>query len=231
MTTATQPREPQMGLTFEKVWAMFQASDERMQKLSEEADQRMQKNDERFQKLREETDRIIQETAQQIKETEKLMKATIRQMKETDKQIGNLSNRFGELAEHLVAPNIIQKFNALGFHFNDVSAGYREIFVDESEQITAEFDILLENGEFSIAVEVKAQPTEQDVRDHVRRLGVLRRHKDKTGDKRKIYGALAGAIMPASVKAYALKTGFYIIKQTGDTVKIDIPKDFTPKIW
>ncbi|MDR1048702.1 MAG: hypothetical protein LBL51_03010 [Synergistaceae bacterium] len=35
MTTA-RTREPEMGLTFEKVWAMFQESDRRMQKMKEE---------------------------------------------------------------------------------------------------------------------------------------------------------------------------------------------------
>ena len=36
---ATQAREPEMGLTFEKVWAMFQESDRCMQKLNEETAQ------------------------------------------------------------------------------------------------------------------------------------------------------------------------------------------------
>ena len=48
MTTATQPREPEMGLTFEKVWAMFQESDRRMQKLSEETDRKMQETAQRI---------------------------------------------------------------------------------------------------------------------------------------------------------------------------------------
>jgi hypothetical protein len=192
-TQTTQPREPEMGLTFEKVWAMFQESDRRMKALSEE------------------TDRKIQEVAQQI---------------------GKLGNRFGELAEHLVAPSIVEKFNALGFHFNDISTGLRQIIEDESSgQRIAEFDILLENRDFIIGVEVKSKPSSDDVKDHAQRLKILRLNKDKKGDKRKIYGAMAGAIMPVSVKAAALKAGFYVITQTGDTVKIDIPEGFTPKAW
>ncbi|MDR2175970.1 MAG: hypothetical protein LBO82_08580, partial [Synergistaceae bacterium] len=119
MTATTETREPEMGLTFEKVWAMFQESDRRMQKLNEETAQQMR-----------ETDRKIQEVARRIEETDRQMKETGRQMKQTDVQIGKLGNRFGELAEHLVAPNIIQKFNALGFHFDDIS-GLRRIIKDE----------------------------------------------------------------------------------------------------
>jgi hypothetical protein len=37
--------------------------------------------------------------------------------------------------------------------------------------------------------------------------------------------------MPKSVRAAALKAGFYVITQTGDTVKIDVPEDFIPKAW
>jgi hypothetical protein len=156
-----------------------------------------------------------------------------RQIK-TDEQIDRwCGERFGELAEHLVAPNIVQKFNALGFHFSDISTGLRKIILDESSgQKIAEFDIILENGEFIVGVEVKAKPSERDVENHSRRREILRRHRDKMGDRRKkIHGALAGAIMPDSVKAAALNEGMYVITQTGDTVKIDIPEGFAPKTW
>jgi hypothetical protein len=66
---------------------------------------------------------------------------------------------------------------------------------------------------------------------HVQRLKILRHNKDKKGDKRKIYGALAGAIMSDNIKAAAIEAGLYVIIQTGDTVKIDIPKGFIPKTW
>jgi hypothetical protein len=204
--TATQPREPEMGLTFEKVWAMFQ-----------ESDRRMQESDRRMREMSEETDRKIQEVARHIKET--------------DQQLGRLGNRFGELAEHLVAPNIAEKFNALGFHFDDISELRRIIKDEGSGQKIAEFDILLENDDSIIGVEVKSRPSCDDVQDHVRRLEILRLNKDKKGDKRKIYGALAGAIMFDDVKTAALKAGFYVITQTGDTVKIDIPEGFVPKAW
>jgi hypothetical protein len=33
------------------------------------------------------------------------------------------------------------------------------------------------------------------------------------------------------VKRYAVKSGFYIIEQSGDTVKIDTPEGFKPREW
>jgi hypothetical protein len=43
--------------------------------------------------------------------------------------------------------------------------------------------------------------------------------------------AVAGAIIGEGVKPFALKHGFYVISQAGDTVKIDVPEGFVPKAW
>ena len=90
---------------------------------------------------------------------------------------------------------------------------------------------MLANKESIVGVEVKSKPSGRDVKDHVRRLETLRRYKDEIGDKRKIYGAIAGAIVTDTVKNAILKAGLYAITQTGDTVKIDVPEGFTPKTW
>ena len=49
--------------------------------------------------------------------TDRQMKETDRRMKELQEEMGSLSNRFGEMVEHLVAPNVVGKFNELGFAF------------------------------------------------------------------------------------------------------------------
>jgi predicted AAA+ superfamily ATPase len=137
--------------------------------------------------------------------------------------MGDLSNRFGELTEHLVVPNIIDKFNPLDYHFKDICRE-RRLFREDGAA-GAEFDILLENGESIVGVEVTSKPKERDIEDHhIERLEFLRRYKDELGDKRKkIHGALAGAIMPDSVRRAVLRTGLYVIEQSGDTVKIEEP--------
>jgi len=178
-----------------------------------------------FQETREqmkETDRRIKENTEQIMETRK-------QMKETDRRIGELGNRFGELAEHLVAPSIKEKFNELHFTFEQMS---QNIEISDAEgHCLAEIDILLENGDTVIAVEVKAKPNQKDVDIHVERMGVLRRRADARNDSRKFQGAIAGAIMTNEVRNYSHKAGFYVIEQTGETVKINIPENFKPREW
>jgi hypothetical protein len=200
-------REPEMGLSFEKVWAMFQETDLKFR----------------------ETDRQFKETDRQFKETDRQFKETDRRLKETDRKISKLGGRLGELVEHLVAPNILEKFNKLGYVFG--KAGLDVSFVDAGGAPLAEVDILLENGDVTLAVEVKSKLVIEDVRDHVARMEKLRQYADEHQDSRKLMGAVAGAIIPRESKAFALKNGFYVIEQAGDTVKIDVPRDFKPREW
>jgi len=80
-------------------------------------------------------------------------------------------------------------------------------------------------------VEVKAKPNIADVRDHISRMKKLRRYADHRGEKRRYQGAIAGAIISDSVRSFILKQGFYLLEQTGDTMQINIPKDFVPSEW
>ena len=161
---------------------------------------------------------------------EKELVESRRKFDEFKKSLGDLNNRFGELAEHLVAPSIMEKFNELGFDFDRISNNVK-LKKNKGAFADAEIDILLENGDVAIAVEVKAKPKECDVDDHIKRMEVLRRDADRKQDKRKYIGAVAGAIMGESVRNYTMKKGFYLIEQTGDTVKITVPEGFTPREW
>jgi hypothetical protein len=226
--------QPQMGLHFEQVWAALmelkeaqQETDRQMKETDrqmKETDRQMKETDQLFRESKVETERFLKESKAETERFLKESKAeTDKHLKELHKSMGELSNRFGELAEHLVIPNITQKFNALGYHFDDI-AKERKIVNPETGQIAAEFDILLENDHYSIGVEVKTKPVEKDVREHIKRLEFLRKHKDKRGDRRAIRGAIAGAIMPEDVRLAALRAGLYVIEQSGDTVRIEEPR-------
>ena len=175
-----------------------------------------------------ETKQILKELTERRKESDLEMEELRRQMKETDRKIGYLSNRFGELAEHLVAPSIKEKFRALNFNFDHISHNHE---ISDNGHGLAEIDLLLENGDIVIAVEVKSKPLQKDVDEHIRRMEILRQRADLRNDSRKLQGAIAGAIMSDTVREYAHKTGFYVIEQTGDTVRINIPEGFKARVW
>jgi hypothetical protein len=199
--------QPTEGLTFEKVWAMFQ-----------ETDKKFQDTDRKFR----DTDRKFQEMQETFKETDKVVK-------DAHRIVGNLGNKLGIIVEHLVLTNIKEKFNALGYEFT--KAGPSVLIEDTKKQIITQVDAMLENGEYALAIEVKTHLNAGHVDEHLERMEKLRRYADDRGDKRKFIGAVAGAIVADSVKEYALRKGFYVIRQSGDTVSIEPPGSFKPREW
>jgi len=195
--TIDRPPPTGEGLTFEKVWAMFQ-----------------------------ETNREIKERQ---KETDRIMRKTDRRLDRLGKQMGDLHRRFGEMAEHLVAPSIHKRFNELGYHFSAAAPGGYIIRDLSTDKVLAQADILLENHDYIIAVEVKATVRPQDVEHHIKRLEILKEHRGKFNDTRIIRGAIAGAIFGDAEKKAVIEAGFYALVQSGDTMKMEIPEDFVPR--
>ena len=223
MPSQTAENSENENLTFEKVWAAIQESDRKSQ-------ESRQKDMEVMREFRESMQESWQKDQKAMQELREQMDRTDRKMKETDKLIGDLGNRFGELAEHMVAPSIMEKFNELGFNFTDRSENHEIKEAGDPDAYT-ELDILLENGEIAVAVEVKAKARQADVDEHLGRMEILRKKADRRHDGRKFQGAIAGAIMSDAVRRYALRKGLYVIVQTGDTVRIDIPEGFKPREW
>jgi hypothetical protein len=218
--------DPPDSPTFEKVWMLFQETREQMK----ETDRKMQETDRKFQETKEQiaaTDRQMKETAQQVW---KQMQETDRKMKETDKRVGELTNRFGNIVEHMVVPNLLDKFKALDFTFEAASRDYK--IDDRKNGIFVEVDAFLQNGDKVMIVEIKTTPTTQDIKDHVKRLEKLRQYADLRQDRRKYLGAVAGVVMSESVKNQALGSGFFVVIPSGDTFNIIKPEGkYRVKEW
>jgi hypothetical protein len=170
----------------------------------------------------------LQETRQLINELRESQKDTDRIVKETSKQMGMLNNRFGEIVEYMVAPNLKDKFKEMGLKFYQASLDV--VFSDDDDNALFEVDVLLQNGDKAMLVEVKTKLTTEDVKEHIERLENMRAYADLHGDKRAFLGAVAGVVMTTNAKKYALKQGFYVIEPSGETFNIISPKD-KPKEW
>jgi hypothetical protein len=189
------------GLTFEKVWAAIQA-----------------------------TDKQIKETTEQMKETDELMKAVLKESRANGRQLGHLHNRFGDMVEHMVAPNLLEKFRKLGLVFDRIHKNSK--IQDRENRVIAEIDVFLDNGDRAMAVEVKVKPVIEDIDRHLRRMEKLRAYADRTNDRRIYLGAMAGMIFGDSEKTYALGKGLYVIEPSGDTYNIIEPHgDYHPHEW
>jgi hypothetical protein len=147
-----------------------------------------------------------------------------------NKQLGKLGGRFGEMIEYMVLPNLVRKFRKLGFVF---TKAYPEADIEDRENnIFAEIDITLENGDKVMLVEVKSKPKTEDVTEHIERMEKVRRHGDLHGDKRKYLGAIAGMVFSDNVKTFAMKNGFYVIQPSGETFIITVPEgEYSPREW
>jgi hypothetical protein len=128
----------------------------------------------------------------------------------------------------MVAPNLREKFRELGYDFPKINLN--SDVSDRTNKIFLEIDVLLENGEKALLVEIKANLSTEDVKEHIERLEKIRKYADLHGDKRTFLGAVAGVIMTDNVKEYALKQGFFVIKLSGETFNI-IPPINKPKEW
>ena len=193
---ATQTANPQDAHppTFESVWASIQEFREGMQE------------------FRESQKEWQEEHAQGMKELRESQKETDRIVKENAKQIGTINNRFGEVVEYMVAPNLREKFWEMGLKFN--IANPNTVF-SEDKKVLFEVDVLLQNGDKAMLVETKTKLTTEDVKEHIERLEKMRTYADLHGDKRTFLGAVAGIVMTTNVKKYALKQGFYVIEPAG----------------
>jgi hypothetical protein len=170
---------------------------------------------------------LIQEVGRKQEENALQLKETDRIVKETSKQMGSMNNRFGEIVEYMVAPNLREKFWEMGLKFN--IANPNSVFSEE-KKVLFEVDVLLQNGDKAMLVEVKTTLTTEDVKEHIERLKKMRAYADLHDDKRAFLGAVAGVVMTSNVKKYALKQGFYVIEPSGETFNIT-PPNGKPKEW
>ena len=222
------------GITFEQVWASLDRLTKRQEEIAkaqEETDRLLKENaketDRLLKKNAKETDRLLKENA---KDTDRQMKEMI---KENDKRFGNIDNRFGELVECIISPNLLDKFSDLGIDFQTASSNFK--VRDHKNKIYFEIDVFLQNGDTAMLVEIKTNLTIHYINEHIERLGKMRLFSDLHNDsepkvRRTFLGAVAGVVVPKNVKEYALSNGFYLVEPSGEDLFITIQHN-KPKEW
>jgi len=148
-----------------------------------------------------------------------------------NKRSGKFDRKFGELWELMVVPNIKEKFNELGFHFDSVARNLEFDKPNTNGRTLAEVDILLENGDFAIVVEVKDSFKKKYLTEHLdrmKKLKTLPRFANK-----KLYGAIAAGFIRGESKQQAFEHGFYVVNRP-DYMNVQIepfPKGCKPRAW
>jgi hypothetical protein len=194
MTENTQTRQPQRGLTFDDVWAMFQETDKKFHEVAEESKK---------------TEKMFQESKASTEELKLVVK-------DLCKQIGGVHRSLGDLMETLMASRLWEKFPEYKFNrsFENIK------LLNDKNISVAEIDILLADDEWVMAVEVKRKPVVDDVKDHIERMKVMREYKMPETKEKKLLGAIAGGVVSPEVRKYAQKCGLYVLELNGEQVSL-----------
>ncbi|GHU33397.1 hypothetical protein FACS1894172_11840 [Spirochaetia bacterium] len=205
--------QPQMGLTFEQVWAALMETRERQIKTDAQIDRmsaEIEKNAARV-------------DAQITKMSEKVDRVT--------ENVGGLNRSMGELIETLIAARLWEKFDA--YPYNLKRAYQRVPVFNENNEKVAEIDILLSNGEYVMVVEVKRElDKEKDVNHHLERMELVKQYLPAECVGKKVLSAMAGGVVDFDVQNYAHSAGFFVLELTGESVHlVESPKDFIPREW
>jgi hypothetical protein len=202
-------KEPQMGLSFEQVWAMFQETDKKFA----------------------ETRKLIEENARKSEETRKELAEVGKYIKKVGKHIGEVDSRLGDIVEHIISPGAKNAFEMLGYQFPKATPNVPIYGIaDGKRKKLAEVDLFLESDTRALAIEIKLKATVGDVNKHLRRMEILRQDADKHGDTRPLLGAIAGIMVSEVVRDYALEEGLFVIEQSGIDLNI-VPPQGKPREW
>jgi hypothetical protein len=195
-------------------------------RLFQETDRKFQETDRKFQ----ETDRQLQETARRIKETEQILKQqsreTDRQIRQVNRQIGDLGNRLGEFVEWQVRPAAIRLFQERGIAVHELAS---DVTIQRDGE-GLEIDLLAINTTEAVLIAVKSKLSQNDVDDHLERLGKFKRLMPRYQDVQAM-GAVAAMVVPPDIARYAYRQGLFVMAQSGDDMTILNDANFSPKAW
>jgi predicted AAA+ superfamily ATPase len=96
---------------------------------------------------------------------------------------------------------------------------------DKNHKPVTEIDILLSNGEWVMAVEVKRNPDKDDVEHHLKRMKLMREYELNEISGKKLLGAIAGGVVSLEAREYAQKRGFFVLELNGEQVSLLEPPE------
>ena len=214
-------------LTIEDIYKLFERSqaeaDRRAGEFEKFKIQSSQEFDRRLAESKAEFDRCLAESKADFdrrhQEVEKIAVQALR-------SVDGLSSRWGRFVENMVEPAIVRLFQEQNI---DVKETHTRVKAKRGN-IKMEIDILAVDDTVAVAVEVKSRLTQKQINHFVNRLGNFKVAFPAYANYH-VYGAVAAIEIDEGADVYAYNQGLFIIKQSGDTVKIDNDSLFKPFTW
>jgi phage-related tail protein len=220
--TAAQATEWGKTLDFPQVWATITA-------LGDKFDRMAAKTDEQIRQMSARTDEQIRQMSTKVDSTTANVDKMAKTIENLQDNVGGVGNSLGAIMEGMFAANICPKFDVFGHTFSKVS---NDLKYYENGKLYCEVDAFLENGDYVMAIEVKAQCEMRDINKHIERLEKIRKYMDERNDSRKILGGIAAGFISERLQQNAEEKGLYVMVPTGDSVKIiENPDNFKEGVW
>jgi hypothetical protein len=125
-----------------------------------------------------------------------------------------------------VRPAAVRLFRERGIEVHEVHQNVSAQRGDEGIEV----DLLVVNDTEIVAIECKSKLTLEDIKEHLERLGKLKRLLPKYADSR-VLGAIAAMVAPGDAAKYAYRQGLFVIGQSGEQLLIRNDAKFIPKAW
>ena len=196
---------------FERTEAQFAEFQKEAERRNVEAERRNAEAEQR----NAEADRRSAEAERRRAEADRTMEELKKQVRATTEAVNNLTTRWGRFVEEMVEPAVVQLFQERGIDVTQTMSRLKS----KRPGAAMEIDILAVNGSELVAVECKSRLSKDDVDDFLDRLQRFKLAFPQFRDFQ-VYGAVAGIEIDQGIDSYAYRRGLFVIKQSGETVKI-----------
>ena len=204
---------------FERTEAQFAEFQKEAERRNVEAERRSAEADRR----NAEAEQRNAEADRRSAEADRTMEELKKQVQATTEAVNNLTTRWGRFVEEMVEPAVVQLFQERGIDVTQTMSRLKS----KRPGAAMEIDILAVNGSELVAVECKSRLSKDDVDDFLDRLQRFKLAFPQFRDFQ-VYGAVAGIEIDQGIDSYAYRRGLFVIKQSGETVKIINDVQFQP---
>jgi len=207
------------AITIANIYKLFERTEAQFAEFQKEAERRNVEAERR----NAEAEQRNAEADRRSAEADRTMEELKKQVRATTEAVNNLTTPLCLFTEEMVEPAVVQLFQERGIDVTQTMSRLKS----KRPGAAMEIDILAVNGSELVAVECKSRLSKDDVDDFLDRLQRFKLAFPQFRDFQ-VYGAVAGIEIDQGIDSYAYRRGLFVIKQSGETVKIINDAQFQP---
>ena len=214
------------AITIANIYKLFERTEAQFAEFQKEAERRNVEAERRSAEAEQrnaEADRRNAEAERRSAEADRTMEELKKQVQATTEAVNNLTTPLCLFTEEMLEPAVVQLFQERGIDVTQTMSRLKS----KRPGAAMEIDILAVNGSELVAVECKSRLSKDDVDDFLDRLQRFKLAFPQFRDFQ-VYGAVAGIEIDQGIDSYAYRRGLFVIKQSGETVKIINDAQFRP---